>query len=221
MGKRIHLLNENFLDEWTSRMAYVLGFWFADGYMRHEKSYRIAFSSSDYDLIIAIREAIGSDHPIRTTRGKKSKKDEYSFVIFSKKMYSALLGLGGERRKSKSMVFPKVPDKFLADFIRGYFDGDGSVFYTTYFHSKIHRMRTELRSNFTSGSPEFLEKVKNILMDKLNFTDKKVCPFNDGGSWKFGYGTKETKELLKFMYYPEYPIGLKRKAVFLEKASVS
>ncbi|MCL5010656.1 MAG: LAGLIDADG family homing endonuclease, partial [Patescibacteria group bacterium] len=101
-------------------------------------------------------------------------------------MYSALLGIGGKRKKGKKMLFPEIPEKFLPDFIRGYFDGDGSVFYTTYLHSKIHRMRTELRSNFTSGSPEFLERLKSILAEQLSFTNKKICPFNNKGSWKFG-----------------------------------
>ncbi len=195
-------------------MAYVLGFWFADGYMRHEKSYRILFTSSDYDLIIAIKEVLRSGHSVRKTRGKKSKKDEYQFIVFSKHLYFALLKLGGERRKSKTMIFPEVPTKFLPDFIRGYFDGDGSVFFTTYLHSKTHRMRTELRSNFTSGSMEFLERMKRILLDCIGLRDKKICPFNNGSSWKFGYGTEETKKLLNFIYYPGFSIGLKRKADF-------
>jgi len=35
MNKRRYLLNEKFFDKWSSEMAYILGFWFADGYMRH------------------------------------------------------------------------------------------------------------------------------------------------------------------------------------------
>jgi len=217
MRQKVHQLNDNFLDSWNATMAYVLGFWFADGYMRHEKSYRIAFSSNDYDLIVAIRSALNSDHPLRQTRSKKSRKDTYSFVVFSKRMFFRLSTIGGQRRKSRKMIFPTIPNKFLADFIRGYFDGDGSVFYTTYLHSKIHRMRTELRSNFTSGSPMFLEELNSVLMKQIGLGNKKICPFNEGGSWKFGYGTGETKKLLNFMYYPGYPIGLKRKAAFLEK----
>ncbi|MCL4405077.1 MAG: hypothetical protein M1361_02305 [Patescibacteria group bacterium] len=45
-------------------MAYVLGFWFADGYMRIEKSYRISFSSNDLQIVEDIRDALGSNAPI-------------------------------------------------------------------------------------------------------------------------------------------------------------
>ncbi len=133
-------------------------------------------------------------------------------------MYLRLLALGGMRCKSKKERFPKIPRQYLPDFIRGYFDGDGSVFYTTYIHTKTKKPRTELRSNFTSGNPKILGDLQNILGSTLGFVQKKICPFNEGASWKLGYGTKNTLKLLKFMYYPGCLIGLPRKFSFLKGA---
>jgi len=217
MHKRIYLLNENFFDKWASKMAYVLGFWVADGYMRHEKSYRILFNSSDYDLLINIRECMGSTHPVcLKKKSRKATLPEYELAIFSKHMYSQLEKLGGMRRKSKSITVPIMSSEYFPDFVRGYFDGDGSVFYTTYRSTKNKKMRTELRSNFTSGNPKFLEVLQTALVDILGVSRKKICPFNEGASWKLGYATIDTVKLLRFMYYPNYPIGLKRKASFAE-----
>ena len=98
-----------------------------------------------------------------------------------------------------------------------FFQRDGSVFYTTYIHTKIKRPRTELRSNFTAGNPGFLYDLQNVFSETLGFLRKKVCSFNDGNSWKLGYGTYDTIKLLKFMYYPNYPIGLDRKASFAKQ----
>lgn len=193
-------------------MAYVLGFWFADGYMRHEKSYRIVFNSNDYSLLLKIRECLGSSHLIY----KRKNRTEYQLIIFSKRMYFRLQALGGKRRKTKSMEFPKTPRHYLADFIRGFFDGDGSVFYTTYRSTKNRKIRTELRSNFTNGDPRFLEELQSILIDLLRVSRKKICPYNERSSWKLGYATEDTKKLLQFMYYPNFSIGLERKASFLE-----
>jgi len=194
-------------------MAYILGFWFADGYMRHEKSYRIVFASKDYHLLLQIRNCLGSNHPIY--RRKDGTGDQ--LIIFSKQIYLKLLALGGKRCKSKIIRFPRVPYKHLPDFIRGYFDGDGSVFHTTYIHTKTKRPRTELRSNFTSGSPKFLEDLQNALVNNLGAIKKKICSYNKGASWKLGYGTYDTLKLLQFMYYPNYSVGLERKAAFLGK----
>ena len=195
-------------------MAYVLGFWFADGYMRHEKSYRIVFTSNDDEILFKIRQSLSSNNLIKSKKSDDSK----DLIIFSKRLYDGLLKLGGKRAKSRSIVFPKIPDEYLSDFIRGYFDGDGSVFHVTYMHTKIKRLRTELRSNFTSGSINFLEQLQNILFDKLGLTKKKIGSFNDGRSRKLGYATYDTIKLLKFMYYPGHPIGLQRKAKFLHSS---
>lgn len=198
-------------------MAYVLGFWVADGYMRHEKSYRIVFNSHDYNLLIKIKECMGSAHPVRLRKkNRKAILPEYKLIIFSKYMYSQLQKLGGVRRKSKSITVPIMPSEYFSDFVRGYFDGDGSVFYTTYRSTKNKKMRTELRSNFTSGNPKFLEVLQTALVDILGVSRKKICPFNEETSWKLGYATTDTVKLLRFMYYPNYPIALKRKASFAE-----
>ncbi|MBI2054001.1 MAG: hypothetical protein HYT36_01545 [Candidatus Staskawiczbacteria bacterium] len=206
-----YFINENFFDEWCPKMAYVLGFWFADGYMRHEKSYRISFCSKDVNILLSIRKCLDSDHKIIF----RKRDDSKDLIIFSKKLYSKLLELGGVRCKSRKVIFPPVPNKFLPDFIRGYFDGDGSVFFVNYINTKNKKSRSELRSNFTSGSIEFLESLQDILYKKLGLFKKKICGYNDGSSLKLGYGTYDTLKLLRFMYYTNYPVGMDRKAEFL------
>ena len=197
-------------------MAYVLGFWFADGYMRKEKSYRILFSGKDKNILIKIRDALCSNHPIRLTL-----RDNCYFISFcSRKLYEGLVNLGGLRGKSKIITFPKVPKKFLPDFIRGYFDGDGSVFFVRYIRTKDKRLTKELRTNFTSGSQQFLDDLMEILHDEIGLPLKKLGIYNNGSSLKLGYGMKDSDTLLRYMYYSNFPIGLKRKAIFVSKIPV-
>lgn len=191
-------------------MAYVLGFWFADGFMRQEKSYRILFFSKDYQIIRDIRSAFSSNHPIR----KNTADNCYLISLCSKKLYKDLENLGGYRRKSKTVSFPSVPLKYMPDFIRGYFDGDGSVFYQSYKATKNGKIYTHLRSNFTSGSIKFISSLMNVLYDQIGLRRKVIGKFNDGASLKLGHGEKETTKLLKYMYYPKFSIGLQRKARF-------
>ena len=194
-------------------MAYVLGFWFADGYMRKERSYRILFSGKDKEILLQIRRALNSNHPIRLI-----PSDNCYFISFcSKKLYEDLTMLGGLRRKSKTIEFPNIPKKFMADFIRGYFDGDGSVFFVNYIRTKDKKLTKELRTNFTSGSRHFLERLMIILYENLELTIKKLGSFNEGSSLKLGYGMKDSDTLLRYMYYDKFPIGLKRKAAYVAK----
>jgi intein-encoded DNA endonuclease-like protein len=213
---RKYQLNELFFDKWSPVMAYVLGFWFADGYMRQEKSYRILFISNDKQILEAIRNALESNHPIR-----KNKEDRSLHISFhSKYLYKKLEMLGGLRGKSQRMTFPYVPQKYMRDFIRGYFDGDGSVFFVEYTRTKDGRRTRELRTNFTSGSRRFLDKVMEILYRELGLSLKKLGVFNNGGSLKLGYGMKDSDALLHYMYYENFSIGLKRKAQFISRIPV-
>lgn len=55
-----------------------------------------------------------------------------------------------------------------------------------------------------------------ILNTELDLVIKKLGVYNVGRSLKLGYGTKDTKKLLRFMYYPNFKIGLQRKAKFVK-----
>ena len=206
-------INEFFFDKWTPKMAYVLGFWFADGYMRKEKSYRITFSSKDEEILLQIRNAMKSTHPIRIDR-----EEYYHISLCSKHLYEALVKLGGHRKKSKTISFPSIPNILLRDFIRGYFDGDGSVFFVNYLRTKDGKRTRELRTNFTSGSKGFLQKLMMVLNREISLPqNKKLGVFNGGSSLKLGYAMKDSDALLHYMYYDKFPIGLKRKADYVDK----
>lgn len=212
-ANRKYRLDEAFFETWSPTMAYVLGFWFADGYMRKEKSYRTLFVSNDFQILEDMRRALKSNAPIR----KKRNDAAFELVFHSKELYEGLRHRGGLRCKSRTMAFPFVPQAYLRDFIRGYFDGDGSVFFVEYFRTKDGRRTRELRTNFTSGSEAFLFSLMENLNEEIDLPMKKLCPYNGGGSLKLGYGMKDSDALLRYMYYENFSIGLMRKADFVHQ----
>lgn len=197
-------------------MAYVLGFWFADGYMRHEQSYRIFFSSSDLRHLQKIRKALGSTNRIVQYTRRGILEGCFYLEIYSKKLFFDLLALGASRNNSRNMNFPRTPKTYLPDFIRGFFDGDGSVHYVRYKSSKNSKIYKEIRSNFTSGSLAFLQQLRDQLTERLGLCCRKVCQYGRY-QFKLGYGQKDTRKLLCYMYYPGHKLSLRRKAEFLKK----
>ncbi len=195
----------------------MLGFWFADGYMRKEKSYRVLFTSADRQILLHIRRALSSSHPIKGRKDARSGSYAWTLSLCSKHLYTALQSLGGFRQKSRTMRFPCVPFQYLPDFVRGYFDGDGSVFFVKYIRTKDKRPARELRTNFTSGSRQFLEKLMQVLHNEINLPVKQLGIYDSGSSFKLGYGIKDSDSLLRYMYYANFPIGLKRKADYVFK----
>lgn len=192
-------------------MAYVLGFWYADGHMRYSKSYRIYFTSKDIEHLLLIRNLLSSSSPVVSSESKFP-----TLVVRSKKLYKDLENLGGIPRKSIAMCFPKIPEMYLQDFIRGYFDGDGSVYKIKYKSTKNGSIRSEIRSNFTCGNREFLENINTILNNKLGVSIKKIGQYGPH-QFKLGYGQKDTYRLLTYLYYPNHIGSLDRKARYLDK----
>ncbi|MBU0572622.1 hypothetical protein KKE60_00440 [Patescibacteria group bacterium] len=213
---RKYTLNESFFSAWSPKMAYVLGFWFADGDMKHERSYRVSFSSKDYKHLELIKQVAGSNAKIYRFFNNGVLQGSHYLTLHSKKLYHDLKKLGGTRSNSTTLKFPYVPNKYLHDFIRGFFDGDGSVHNITYRASKNGKLYTETRSNFTSGSKLFLVALRQILTEKLILAKRAIGQYGPH-QYKLGYGQKDTYKLLRYMYYPNHIISLKRKAVYLSE----
>lgn len=160
--------NEIFFTVWSSQMAYVLGFFIADGcvFSNSRGARYVAFYSTDRDIILQIRDLICPQHSI-TVRPIKKRMRQTSFTlqIGSKKMVTHLASLGIGSNKSKRVAFPQVPRSFLSHFVRGYFDGDGSIFvgYCARFGRSLKAL--VVLSRFTSGSKKFLEVLQRQLFN--------------------------------------------------------
>jgi intein-encoded DNA endonuclease-like protein len=110
----------------------------------------------------------------------------------------ALEKLGLCPNKSLTISFPKVPKKYLAHFIRGYFDGDGCVnLWRTKGKDNILIVR-KLSVIFTSGSKDFLAGLHTAL--KSNICLKLERIYDSRRSFQLRYGTTDSIEIFKYMY---------------------
>lgn len=147
-------------------MAYVLGFFAADGTMiaNNRGAHFIEFHSTDRELIEVIKNLLGSNHKIAMRDRKNDKwKLGYRLQIGSKEMFNDLLNLGFVSNKSLVISFPKIPQIFFADFVRGYFDGDGCVYFKKHFRKDRNKYAWVFTSRFTCGSQKFLEELHKHL----------------------------------------------------------
>ena len=94
-------------------MAYVLGFFAADGCMMKNKrgAHFVEFQITDKDILLKIRKCLGSDHKISIREEKDNCKTRYRLQIGSKIIFSDLSNFGFTPRKSNTIKFPSVPDK--------------------------------------------------------------------------------------------------------------
>ena len=190
-------VNENFFKTWSRNSAYILGFIFADGHLEDASYIRgkyIRFTSTDSSLIEKIRDSLNSYHKIVAIPAIGPRKEVYRLRIGSHKIYNDLENLGLHPRKSLNMKWPNIPYRFLPDFVRGYFDGDGCMA----FEKMKNRPHDRLKVIFTSGSKEFLCSLAYRL--KLRCLGRISKVYDSHNSYQLLYRSIEALKVLEFIY---------------------
>ncbi len=161
-------LNHNFFKKWSPEMAYVLGFFAADGSMIKNKrgAHFIEFTITDRSVLEQIQQVTNSTHRIAERRQRARHKTAYRLQVGSKKWFEDLSRLGFMQNKSKRLPLPKIPKKYFGDFVRGYFDGDGCVYFNRLQYADRKRPRLILLTLFTSGCRSFLDSLWDELKDR-------------------------------------------------------
>lgn len=193
-------INEDFFKEWDSNTAYVFGYLLADGSVITDRKvgdeykqiqYTVKFLTKDREILENIKEAMDADHPVREveckTRGKY--RTYYAFYFSRKEIVQDLLDLGVEQNKTESISFPDfVPRKYLNDFVRGFFDGDGSI---TSSKSVV----------FTTKSKNFIDSLNNHLSKELDLElrEPRCDSYN---CFSISYSTKEERAKIRDYMYP-------------------
>jgi intein-encoded DNA endonuclease-like protein len=212
-------LNHNFFKDWSPGMAYVLGYFAADGSMIKNKpgKYSVEFTSTDRILLSIVQRVTASQHRISKQERGGNTKPAYRIQIGSKEWVTDLESLGFSTRKSKTLSFPTIQKEYSGDFIRGYFDGDGCVYFKNLQFVGRKRKRWILMTLFTSGSSNFLESLHaHLLQEGVR-----------GGSLKkkkrgfeLVLSHKDSVALYKLMYHTISATGLylPRKYILFKKA---
>lgn len=196
-------VNENFFETWTPSMAYVLGYWYADGSLEDASYIRgkyIRIVSKDYSIIQKIKRLLESEHKIVFREPHEvcfpddnqtyKNKGNYLLRIGSHKLYNDLIKIGLTPKKSLTVSFPSVQNEFLCHFIRGYFDGDGCIHISK---------RGMLKVIFTCGNKEFLEKLSSTISNNFDVHKHKI--YHNNRSFRLAFRTKVGLIILKQLYH--------------------
>ena len=148
-AKRLYPFNEHYFDTIdTKDKAYFLGFLYADGCVRKGTNGQFHFKLSlkDEEPIVLFRKYLQSNKPIGVYKNSSksySQSTLYQIDYSSKITYDALVKWGCVENKTFLLKFPTfLHESLIPHFIRGYFDGDGTVFIC----NSINKKRNELNN---------------------------------------------------------------------------
>lgn len=113
--------------------AYFLGLLAADGnvYTKKDRNIvRIALEQEDRYILEILKKYIDSEKPLyMCTRKLDNEKISYQYKLelCGEQIVNDLRKYGIVDKKTYSYEMTKLPDNLMSHFIRGYFDGDGSI----------------------------------------------------------------------------------------------
>ena len=215
-------LNQDFFKTWSPQMAYVLGFFAADGSMlrNNRGGCYIEFTITDRIILEYIQKAVGSTHKIKERIERRivtTWKPQYRIQIGSKEWFKDLSALGFTQNKSKTLEFPKIPEKYLGDFVRGYFDGDGCAYFKEHWSKERNKDIWVFATLFTCGSLSFLQGLHARLL-KASVHGGHISSKKGGHNLVFS--RRDSLALYRLMYHTVgvSDMFLPRKREKLEKA---
>ena len=172
-------------------MAYVLCLIITDGCITDTG--KISLDMNEKGLLGKVRQVMGSQHKITLS---KHQEGLYCFHFARAQLVKDLGKLGVLPRKSLNVKFPAVPDASMKDFIRGIFDGDGSV----YFEKRSKNY--PVRAVFVSSSREFIEKLE-VTLQRLGLPKRAIHEqkTKNGIHYKIRYSHENSKKLFEIIYY--------------------
>lgn len=122
-------VKHNFFSVYNEDSCYWAGFILADGYIRTNKRNTLVLKlkKDDYKHLIKFKTTIDYEGDIKI-------KNDYCVISISSSKIIDDLKNNFEITTKKSLtcyISEKIPQEYLIHFIRGYFDGDGSITKTT------------------------------------------------------------------------------------------
>lgn len=179
--------------KWTRDIAYIVGLFASDGCLSNDGRH-LNMTSKDLDIIYATLKILNKNSPVKT-KLSPSGAQAYYVQFGDVSFYDFLISAGLMPRKSKVMGSLAIPKMYFADFLRGLFDGDGTVYG---YQDKRWPSSFMYYTGFVSASPTFLIWLQSEI---IKYTGV------NGGKIKQGiraqvlvFAKADSRKLYEFMY---------------------
>lgn len=166
----------------------------------------IDLTSKDREQLENFLVCLKSDHKITSKKsgvGNLSLRIQFSDVNF----YRFLLKVGITPHKSKSIGELKIPRRYFYDFLRGHFDGDGTIYA---YQDARWKSSFMFYFCFVSASKEHILWIRKELNALLGINGA-VTKAKKSSAYQLRYAKGESLVLIPKLYYNNRVICLSRK----------
>lgn len=184
---REYSLNQDFFEEINSEnKAYWLGFLLADGCIKEDRQVLVRLGAKDLNHLKKFQKDLESNYPYFYVDANNT----VGVCVGSSKMCRDLAKYGCVMNKTFEIYYPEIPDELAHHFIRGYFDGDGSV----HINPEKGRYMFDI-----CGREEFLLDIQDKLISNLGLNKTKLAKTRSIHSIRYG-GRHQLMKILNWIY---------------------
>lgn len=191
-NQRKYYVNDEFFTIQSSNLAYLLGFIASDGYVSKDRNeIGIGLSAVDKEHLIQFQKVIGGRNIDEYTTNDGF--DVVKWVFVSETAKTELAKYNIIPQKTFKLLPPKqLEKKYWIDYIRGYFDGDGSVNYLN---------QGALRWQICSATKEILQWIIDFFYEEYNIPKVNILmQMKTNPLYYFQYSTNATKQIYNILY---------------------
>jgi hypothetical protein len=189
---------------WSPEISYAVGLMASDGCLQKDGRH-LDLTSVDTEQLKNFSLALGRELYIGTKLNGYGGIG-YRIQLSDVALYDFLLEVGLTPNKSKTIGALSIPDIYYPDFLRGLFDGDGTIYG---FWDKDWPNCLRYSVGFTSASHLFLQWLQTS-NSRLAFTLPGTLRLS-GRAYILSYGKADSRKLFSFMYYTKNVPKLNRK----------
>lgn len=185
---------------WNKEIAYLSGLITSDGSLCRDRrgqtdTLRIGFTSSDYSLILQVKEMAENNLNVNN-RIIKSNHDVYRYRFTSRRFYYFLEDIGLMPNKSHKLEALNISDNMFLDWLRGEIDGDGCFgIYRSYLLLKIYSSS----SSFLKWISEEL-KSRKLIKGEGNVNEYDVKGYQCTKSYQLAFADQDSKCIANAIY---------------------
>jgi hypothetical protein len=172
----------------------------------------LTVTSADSDMLALICRCLTLKARITPTSGGRCYRVQWS----DRTLYRWLQSIGLSPAKSRTLGPLKIPTEYLADFVRGCIDGDGSIVVYVDRHHSARNPRyvyQRLYVTLVSASRAFLDWIR-LTIERVIGIHGSLCERmsrRQHSYWVLRYARHESERLLGWMYYADHVSCLDRK----------
>lgn len=186
--------------------AYLLGFWMADGSIslswskgRVKKQKRFNLGNTDHQLMMKFGELFGKEPRLEL---RPKGKNYYTLTMKSDQLFDFCYAITHSTSKSdKEISIPSMDPKLFHHFVRGFFDGDGSI-HIKHCRTRHGKISPSLQTSFTAGKStgDFLLHLRDKIREFVPVAKKKISDNSTNTSKKLVFNQYDSMMLCEWMY---------------------